>query len=194
MMRLDGRGAMPGLPIGAVMRRISLLTIVVASVAGLPLAALGETPVERGLYLVTLSGCNDCHTPGGLLGNPDKGRLLGGSDVGFGDPSSGVWVGPNLTPDKETGIGSWTSDEIVTAITKGERPDGRILSEIMPWPALAHLTSEDALAIAAYLKSLPAVKNTVAGPFGPGQTPTAPVSVILPVSVYAKLPNPLPSK
>lgn len=176
------------------MKRIPVLAIAIANLAGLPLSAQAETPLERGLYLVTISGCNDCHTPGGLLGNPDKTRLLAGSDVGFGDPSSGVWVGGNLTPDQETGLGAWTSDEIVTAITTGKCPDGRMLSEIMPWPALSHLTHEDALAIAAYLKSLPAVKNAVAGPFGAGQAPPMPVSVIVPASVYAKLPNPLPAK
>ena len=78
-------------------------------------AASAETPVERGKYLVTLSGCNDCHTPGGLIGQPDAKRRLGGSDVGFGDPASGVWVGGNLTPDKQTGLGKWTTREIVAA-------------------------------------------------------------------------------
>jgi mono/diheme cytochrome c family protein len=67
--------------------------------------AHAETPVERGQYLVTIAGCNDCHTPGAMLGQPDDKRRLGGSDVGFGDPASGVWVGGNLTPDKATGLG-----------------------------------------------------------------------------------------
>jgi mono/diheme cytochrome c family protein len=176
------------------MRRRLFLAFVIASLAGLPLGARAETPVERGLYLVTITGCNDCHTPGGLLGSPDKKRLLAGSDVGFGDPGSGVWVGPNLTPDTETGLGKWTPDQIVAAITKGERPDGRMLSAIMPWPALSRLTHDDALAIVAYLNSLPAVKNKVPGPYGSGETPALPVSVILPVSVYTKLPMPLPPK
>jgi mono/diheme cytochrome c family protein len=176
------------------MRRNPFLALVIASLAGLPLQARAETPVERGLYLVTITGCNDCHTPGGLLGSPDKARLLGGSDVGFGDPGSGVWVGPNLTPDNETGLGKWTPDQIVTAITAGKRPDGRELTAIMPWPALSRLTHEDALAIVAYLKSIPAVKNAVPGPYKPGETPTVAVSVVIPPSVYAKLPNPLPPK
>lgn len=176
------------------MRRIPLLSIVVVSLAGFPLAARAETPAERGLYLVTIAGCNDCHTPGALLGNPDKTRLLGGSDVGFGDPGSGVWIGGNLTPDKETGIGAWTSDQIVTAITTGKVPDGGTLSPIMPWPSFSHLGHDDALAIAAYLKSLPAVKNAVPGQYKPGETPAVAVSVIVPPSVYAKLPNPLPAK
>jgi mono/diheme cytochrome c family protein len=176
------------------MRHIPLLTIVIASLAGFPLAAPAETPVERGLYLVTITGCNDCHTPGALFGNPDKARLLAGSDVGFGDPASGVWVGENLTPDKETGLGAWTSDQIVTAITTGKIPDGRMLSPIMPWPALSQLTHDDALAIAAYLKGLPAVKNAVPGPYKAGEATAVAVSVVVPPSVFAKLPNPLPAK
>ncbi len=67
-------------------------------------------------------------------------RFLGGSDVGFEIPGLGVFVGPNITPDKETGIGSWTAEEIVSAIQTGVRPDGRILAPIMPWHAFAHLT------------------------------------------------------
>ena len=102
--------------------------------------------------------------------------------------------GQNLTPDKETGLGGWTSDQIVTAITTGKIPDGRMLSPIMPWPALSKLTHEDALAIAAYLKSLPAVKNAVPGPYKAGETPAVAVSVVVPPSVFAKLPNPLPAK
>jgi mono/diheme cytochrome c family protein len=176
------------------MRRIPLLSIIVASLAGFPLGARAETPVERGLYLVTITGCNDCHTPGALFGNPDKARRLAGSDVGFGDPGSGVVIGQNLTPDKETGLGAWTSDQIVTAITTGKVPDGRMLSPIMPWPALSQLTHDDALAIAAYLKSLPAVKNAVPGPYKPGEATAVAVSVVVPPSVYAKLPNPLPAK
>jgi mono/diheme cytochrome c family protein len=159
--------------------------------AALSLSARAETPVERGLYLVTISGCNDCHTPGGLLGSPDKTRLLAGSDVGFGDPASGVWIGGNLTPDKETGLGNWTTDQIVTAFTKGKLPNGSDISAIMPWPALSHLTRDDALAIAAYLQSLPPVNNAVPGPYKAGETPVvANISVIIPTAVYAKLPKP----
>ena len=153
-------------------------------------AAGAETPAERGQYLVTLAGCSDCHTPGGMLGTPDPKRLLGGSDVGFGDPASGVWVGQNLTPDPETGLGKWTTDEIVAALAKGRRPDGRELSQMMPWPALSHLTPEDARAIAAYLQSLPPVKNAVPGPFKAGETPSvAYVSVVIPTAAYMKLPK-----
>ena len=66
--------------------------------------------IARGKYLVTIAGCSDCHTPGGMLGSPDMKRYLGGSDVGFSIPGQGVFVGQNLTPDAETGLGKWTAD------------------------------------------------------------------------------------
>jgi hypothetical protein len=60
----------------------------------------------------------------------------------------------------------------------------------MPYEALSHLTSDDAHAIVAYLRSLPPVKNKVPGPFGPKETPTTLVFVIVPGAVYAKMPPP----
>src|SRR5215471_5440846 len=75
--------------------------------------------VARGKYLVQLAGCTDCHTPGHLLGKPDMARFLGGSDVGFEMPGLGIFVGPNLTPDMGTGLGSWTTNGILTAIQTG---------------------------------------------------------------------------
>ena len=132
-------------------------------------AVADEAEVERGEYLVTIGGCNDCHTPGYFFGKPDMSRFLGGSDVGFEIPGLGVFVGPNITPDKETGIGSWSGEEIVAAIQTGVRPDGRTLAPIMPWHAFAHLTENDATAISAFLQSLEPVSNKVPGPFAPGE-------------------------
>jgi mono/diheme cytochrome c family protein len=138
--------------------------------------------IARGKYLVALGGCEDCHTPGHFFGKPDMTRDLGGSDVGFEIPGLGVFVGRNLTPDNETGLGKWTAKEIVTALTAGKRPDGRVLAPIMPWRAFAHLTKSDAYAIAAYLKSLRPVRNDVPGPFGPNDAPTVFVMKIVPGS------------
>jgi mono/diheme cytochrome c family protein len=131
-------------------------------------AALAETSVERGEYLVTIMGCTDCHTPGHFLGQPDISRFLSGSDVGFEIPGLGTFVGPNLTPDP-TGLGAWTEEEIAAALRTGLRPDGSQLAPAMPWMNYAALTDDDALAIAAYLKTLPPVANDVPGPFGPGE-------------------------
>jgi mono/diheme cytochrome c family protein len=135
-----------------------------------------DKQVARGKYLVTIAGCNDCHTPGYFLGKPDQTKFLGGSDVAFEMPGLGTFVGPNLTPDRETGLGSWSIPQIVTALQTGKRPDGRMLAPIMPWPAFANLTKSDATAIAAYLKSLKPVKHKVPGPFGP--TEKVPVMVM----------------
>lgn len=141
--------------------------------------AQAETPVERGRYLVTMGGCNDCHTPGYFFGKPDQNRILGGSDVGFVGPDHGTYVGPNLTPDAQTGLGNWSPDDIVTAIRTGVTPEGRELAPVMPWRRFAGLQKSDAYAIAAYLKSLPAVSNKVAGPYGASERVTIPVMRIV---------------
>ena len=148
--------------------------------APLSTAMAGDPAVERGKYLVNIAGCNDCHTPGYFLGKPDMARFLGGSEVGFEIPGLGVFHGPNLTPDKETGLGGWTDAQILTALQKGTRPDGRMLAPIMPWHAFANLTPQDAQAIVAFLRSLPPVKNKVPGPFGPNEQPTSFVMKIVP--------------
>jgi mono/diheme cytochrome c family protein len=135
--------------------------------------AASREQVERGKYLVNLALCTDCHTPGYFFGKPDMARFLGGSEVGFHIPDLGVFHGPNLTPDNETGLGRWSTEQIVTAFTTGTRPDGRILASIMPWHAFSQLTRQDAQAIAAFLKSLPPVSNKVPDPFGPSETPTS---------------------
>jgi cytochrome c len=89
---------------------------------------------------------------------------MGGSDVDFVMPGMGVFSPPNLTPDKATGLGGWTTAQIVAAFTTGKLPDGRILSPAMPWGDFAHLTPEDATDIALYLQSLPPVSHKVPGP------------------------------
>jgi mono/diheme cytochrome c family protein len=161
-------------------RTTAHIAFLTASVLALPSIAAAETPTQRGQYLVTISGCNDCHTPGYLFGKPDMERFLGGSDVGFEIPGQGVFVAPNITPDKETGIGSWTPEQITAALQAGIRPDGRMLAPIMPWHAFAHLTKDDAQAIVAYLQSVQPVKNKVPGPFKPGEKVTSFTFRILP--------------
>ena len=131
---------------------------------GLAACAPSSSEVARGQYLVNVIGCSDCHTPGGLSPHPDLGRYLAGSEAEFDMPGLGVFNPPNLTPDMKTGIGSWSEDQIAAAITTGVTPSGRILSPAMPWTDFSHLTHTDALAIAAYLKSLPAVVNVIPGP------------------------------
>src|SRR5271157_1944544 len=159
-----------------------------AAFGSLPPPALAdEAQVARGRYLVTIAGCSDCHTPGALVGAPDMKRYLGGSNVGFSIPTQGVFVGQNLTPDKETGLGNWTDEQIVTAIRKGKRPDGSELSGVMPYAALSHLTDEDASAIVAFLRSLPPVSNEVRN-YKPSETAPISVSAVLPPAIYNALP------
>ncbi|SEE39197.1 Cytochrome c [Rhizobiales bacterium GAS191] len=159
--------------------RLTLAAAAMLFASTAPLLA-GDELLDRGKYLVGISGCNDCHTPGYFMGKPDATRYLGGSEVGFEIPGLGVFHGPNLTPDTETGLGNWTQAQIVTALQTGRRPDGRELAPIMPWRAFADLTPSDAMAIAAFVKSLPPVKNKVPGPFGPSQTPTSFVLKLIP--------------
>jgi mono/diheme cytochrome c family protein len=157
-------------------RRVIAIALVTAASLGAVFAATAraaDPQIERGKYLASFGGCMDCHTRGYFFGKPDMANYLAGSEVGFEIPGLGVFHGPNLTPDKETGLGSWTKEQIVKAMQEGVRPDGRMLAPIMPWRALANLTKEDALAIAAYLQSLPPVRNKVPGPFGPTEKPTS---------------------
>jgi mono/diheme cytochrome c family protein len=135
--------------------------------------------VKRGAYLATVGGCNDCHTPGGLYGAPDATRRLSGSDLGWRGPW-GTSYAPNLSPDVETGLGSWSEQEIVRAIQKGVSRDGHVVRPPMPWPSFAHYTDEDALAIAAYLKSLPPVSHRVPPALPPNETPVGAVLAIPP--------------
>ena len=115
----------------------------------------------RGAYLVnSVMACTDCHTPvDPATGAPQMEKYLAGRQ-----PYEGPWgivYGGNITPDNETGIGSWTEDEIIRAITTGVGKDGRRLI-LMPWFNYVTLKPEDAEAIAYYLKNvLPAVENEI---------------------------------
>ena len=156
----------------------------------LAMAGLGpahaETPAERGKYLASFAGCDHCHTPGYFLGKPDWSREFTGSDVGFKVGELGIFVGPNLTSDKETGLGNWTDEQIAAALTTGVRPDGRVLAPIMPWRSFAKMTKSDIAALVAYLRTLPPVSNKVPGPFGPNEKPPIFVMTLVPPEGAAK--------
>jgi len=132
------------------------------------------TQEERGEYLAWVTGCHDCHTPGGLYGTPDMTRKLAGSELGWEGPW-GVSYPRNLTPDAGTGIGPWSEADIVTAIRTGKRPDGTAIMPPMPLPDFAHLSDEDAYAIAAYLKSIPAINHRSPDRVPPGGRPSGSV-------------------
>jgi mono/diheme cytochrome c family protein len=139
-------------------------------------AARGETRLERGAYLVTaLGACGNCHTPRDAKNQPVPGLELAGG-FAFDEATLGHIVGPNITPDKETGIGGWTEGQIVNALRNGKRPDGTVIGPPMPIEMYRGLSDRDAEAIAAYLKSLKPVRRTVARstykiPLPPGYGP-----------------------
>ncbi|MBT5414148.1 MAG: c-type cytochrome [Rhodospirillaceae bacterium] len=149
-------------------RWVCYLFAMATAVGAAGLARAAESPVERGAYLAQIMDCTGCHTPGALRGEPDMDRFLAGADIGFELPDLGIFYAPNLTPDPETGLGGWSADEIVQAIIRGERPDGRELVPIMPWPSYGGLSEADAKALAAYLLSLAPIVSQVPGPLAPG--------------------------
>lgn len=121
--------------------------------------------VERGDYLVnTIGACGACHTsrPDGSMTNAPStdGHLMGGNllveseDVMF-------WI-PNITSDVETGLGTWSDDEIVRAIRDGVRKDGSLLFPIMAFSDYQHISDKDVSAIVAYLRSVPRGKPVTA--------------------------------
>ena len=141
-----------------------------------PLSSAGFSAeaVQRGRYMVSLLGCGSCHTNGALIGIPNPAHLLAGSDTGIAYsnplsvPNPGIVYPANLTPDMETGIGSWSVDDITRMLQTGiDRHSGQTLP-VMPWPSYASILPDDALAIAAYLKSLPAVQHRVPANVMPG--------------------------
>jgi mono/diheme cytochrome c family protein len=151
------------------------------ALAAWPAAAQNAEPgtLARGQYLAAIMDCGGCHTGGALIGKPDPALALAGSAIGFQIPDVGTFYPPNLTPDRETGLGAWSAAEIVTAVRTGVRPDGRILAPIMPWHAYAALTDADAAALAAYLKSIPPVRNATPPITGPSETPPAPYFAVV---------------
>jgi mono/diheme cytochrome c family protein len=111
-----------------IVNAMAAVSIVAPSVLTVPPASAQGKP--RGEYLATIMDCGGCHTPGALAGEPDAARPLAGSNIGFQIPGVGIFYPPNLTPDAETGLGSWSEREIVTAVRTGVRPDGRVLAPI----------------------------------------------------------------
>jgi mono/diheme cytochrome c family protein len=138
-------------------------------VAGTDGAALAETSLERGHYLVnTILACGNCHTPKGPDGIPIAGKALAGGGLSFTTPAFNA-TAANITPDRETGIGAWTDDEIKLALTHGVRPararlGGIPLAAVMPAGFYKAILPRDLDAIVAYLRSVQPVRNEIAAP------------------------------
>ena len=187
-----------------VRRRISTSICAIGLALGAAMGCTKQEPprateadlVKRGLYLVTVAGCGDCHTPKVFTKSgpePDNTRLLSGYPANAKLPPvpSGVigpdgwgaianqdltaWAGPwgisfaaNLTPDA-SGLKSWTPETFIQAIRTGKHAGvGREIPPPMPWMDYAKMTDDDLRAVFAYLKSLPPVANTVPDPVPPG--------------------------
>ncbi len=143
-----------------------MVWLVTATVAVL-IAAVGgahaETPLERGSYLVNaVMACDGCHTPRGPSGFIMEQRFSGGSQV-WDTPAYTV-RGSNITPDRETGIGTWSDGDVKRSLTEGVRPSGAPLSPQMPFAFYKILTPRDLDAVVVYLRSLAPVRNQVPPP------------------------------
>jgi hypothetical protein len=182
----------------------TLMVLGMAAFSGAMLSAIGnpaqdataaqkQARVERGAYMVTIMGCNDCHTPwkmGPQGPEPDVSRALTGHPADMKLPPapapSGPWIvqsaatntafaGPwgvsftaNLTPDKETGLGSWTEEMFIATMRTGRHQGkGRPVLPPMPVKMYGKATDEDLKTIFAYLQSLAPVKNKVPAPIDP---------------------------
>ena len=152
--------------------------------------------VARGAYLITAGACSDCHTPKTFTPKgpvPDMSRNLSGapadirvppipagviSPTGWGALGTNdmtAWAGPwgvsfaaNLTPDKTTGLGSWTEAAFIKSMRTGKHKG--VLRDIlppMPWQGLGQLTDDDLKAMFAYLQSLKPIQNKVPDPIPP---------------------------
>jgi len=169
----------------------SLLLVTGSSFAAEQKGTSGQKAmVEKGRYLVTIAGCNDCHSPKKMTPYgpvPDEARLLSGHPADEKLPevppdvigpnkwgaitNNGLtgWVGPwgtsytsNLTPDAETGTGVWNEELFIKMLRTGKfMGSGRNILPPMPWQDYAKLTDADMKAIFAYLRSLEPVKNRV---------------------------------
>ena len=183
----------------------------VAALACVAAFALAVTPpaqaaeresaqMARGKYLVSTSGCHDCHTPFKMGANgpePDMSRMLSGHPEGLQMPPvptlpQGPWLvvssatntahaGPwgvsftaNLTPDADTGLGQWTVADFKQTIRSGRHLGrGRAVLPPMPIPVYKHFTDRDLEAVYAYLRTIPAVRNRVPEPWASTPMSTA---------------------
>jgi cytochrome c553 len=145
--------------------------------------SLKQSRIERGRYLTTIAGCNDCHTPKlNAQMQPDMSRQFSGrppttmapakpANPGeiAASPDLTAWYGPwgvsyaaNLTPDPVTGIGKrYNEASFIKTLRTGKKPEGEDLLPPMPWPMIGQMTDEDLKSVYAYLCSIKPVSNNV---------------------------------
>ena len=127
--------------------------------AAMPAAAQDAKLLERGTYLLdSIVACANCHI------QRDKGKPLFDRGLSGGmlfDEEPFKAYAPNITPDRETGIGSWTDAQLIKAIREGIRPDGSLIGPPMPIMFYRGMSDDDVKAIVAYLRAQPPVRNAV---------------------------------
>lgn len=133
-----------------------LMTVLALIAAGtLPVKA--ETLLERGTYLMkSIVACGNCHTPKTAKGLPDQTREFAGFLVNDVKPMKAY--APNITQDKETGIGSWTDAQIISAIREGKRPDGSLIGPPMPIHLYSKISDRDVKALVAYMRQVKPIR------------------------------------
>jgi len=138
---------------------LALAALLVAARAG----RADDELVARGEYLTRAGGCFSCHTDAAHGGA----ALAGGRALAT---PFGTFYSPNITPDRDTGIGAWTEAAFARALRQGVRPDGANYFPVFPYPSFTKITDDDARAIYAYLMARPPVRrrdtpHAVAFPF-----------------------------
>jgi mono/diheme cytochrome c family protein len=131
---------------------VALADYQAADPTGVPANLKNADVVKRGEYLTRAADCMVCHT------TQDGAEYAGG--LAFPTPF-GTLYSTNITPDKETGIGNYTDQDFLNAMQRGVRPDGAHLYPAMPVTSYTYMTDADALAIKAYLFSLPPVRSQI---------------------------------
>jgi hypothetical protein len=147
--------------------------------------------LARGRYIFKfVSSCEDCHSPHDMT-KPDIPITEGAEGSGEEFRIDGVpakLFAPNLTPDPETGVGTWTDDELGRAIREGVTREGRAMFPIMPYEDFRYMSDEDLASVVVYLRSLPAVRHAL-----PESVVFAPVKYLIrdvPRPITAPVPPP----
>jgi mono/diheme cytochrome c family protein len=130
-------------------RKVALADYQAGDPTGVPASLAKASLIERGRYLAQAADCMACHTS---QGGKD---FAGGLAIRL---PFGALYSTNITPDKETGIGNYSDQDFLNAVHRGIRRDGARLYPAMPFTSYTYMTDADALAIKAYLFSLPAVR------------------------------------
>ena len=111
---------------------------------------IGQDLIEKGKYIFHASGGCSCHTDT----KNDGAFLAGGRPI---NTPFGTFFGTNISPDPATGIGKWSDEDFIGAMTKGLSPEGNHYFPVFPYTSFHNITQEDLIALKAYLFSIPAV-------------------------------------